>query len=204
MNFARYLRVKEWEKVLFLDEKYNRFGSDGRRHVRRRKGKQLNPKCVQKTVKGGGESVMVLAAFLLNRPGPIIRIIEMINGHSYLKHLQDHLVPHAKRKIGRNYHLLFDNAPCHISKVVRKYIQKHKIKIISFPAQPADINPIENLWCKLDKAIKHKKSSNQNELFQVFEDGWKNILQCRLEKLIESMSRRINAVITNKENLTKY
>ena len=56
----------------------------------------------------------------------------------------------------------------------------------------------------LDKAIKQKKPSNQNELFQVIEDGWKNVLQCKLEKLVESMPKRINAVITNKENLTKY
>ena len=53
-------------------------------------------------------SVMVFAGFLLNGPGPIIRITETTNDQSYLKHLQDHLVPHAKIKIDRSYHLLFD------------------------------------------------------------------------------------------------
>ena len=79
------------------------------------------------------------------------------------------------------------------------------IKIISFLTQSADINSIKNLWCELDKtnkdldkAIKQKKPSNQNELFQVIEDGWKNILQCKLEKLVELMPKRINAMITNK------
>ena len=115
-----------------------------------------------------------------------------------------HLAFHAKSKICRNYHLLFDNAPCRKSNVVKKYKQKHKIKIIPFPAQSADINPIENLWCELDQAIKQKKPSNQNELFQVIEDGWKNILQCKLEKLVESMPKRINAVVTNKGNPTKH
>ena len=130
---------------------------------------------------------MVLAAFLLNGPGPIITITETMNGQSYLKYLQDHLVPHAKSKIGKNYYLLFDNAPCQKSKVVKKYIQKHKIKIISFPAQSTDINSIKTLWCELDKAIKQKKPSNQNEFFQVVEDGWKNIIKCKVEKLVESM-----------------
>ena len=127
-----------------------------------------------------------------------------MNDQSYLKHLQDHLVPHAKSKNGKNYHLLFNNTPCHKSKVVKKYIQKYKIKIIPFPPQSADINPIENLWCELDKVIKQKKPSNQNELFQFIEDGWKSILQCKLKKLVESMPKRLNAVITNKGNLTKY
>ena len=62
---------------------------------------------------------MISAAFLLNGPGPIIRITEAMNGYSYLKHLQDHLMPHAKSKINRNYHLLFDNAPCHKLKVFK-------------------------------------------------------------------------------------
>ena len=83
-----------------------------------------------------------------------------MNSQSYLKHLQDHLVPLAKSKIGRNYHLLFDNAPCHKSKVVKRYIQNHKINTIIFPTQLADINPIENIWCEFDKAIKQKKPSN--------------------------------------------
>ena len=77
---------------------------------------------------------MVLADFSLNGAGTIIRITKTMNGQSYLKHLQDHLVPHAKSKIGRNYHLLFNNTPCHKSKVVKNYIQKHKIKIIPFPS----------------------------------------------------------------------
>ena len=80
MNFKKKYQhwgVKEWRRVLFLDEKkYNRFGSDGKRYVRRRKGEQLNPKCLQKSVKGGGGSVMVLAAFSLNGPDPIIMITE--------------------------------------------------------------------------------------------------------------------------------
>ena len=55
-------------------------------------------------------SVITLIAFTLNGPGPIIKIAETMNGQSYLNHLQDHLVPHVKSKIDKNYHLLFDNA----------------------------------------------------------------------------------------------
>ena len=100
--------------------------------------------------------------------------------------------------------MLWFGPPCHKSKVVKKYKKKHKIKIIPFPAQSADINSIKNLWCELDKAKKQKKPSNQNELFQIIEDGWKKILQCKLEKLVKSMPKRLNAVITNKGNSTKY
>ena len=57
---------------------------------------------------------------------------------------------------------------------------------------------------QIGQGQKAEKPIKQNELFQVIEDGWKNILQCKLEKLLESMPKRINAEITNKGNLTKY
>ena len=59
-------------------KKSNRFGSDRRRYVKR-KGEQLNPKCLQKTVKRGGSWI---AAFSLNGPGLIIKITETINGQN--------------------------------------------------------------------------------------------------------------------------
>ena len=46
---------KQWNMVHFIDEsKYNLFGSDGERFVRRRNGKCLSPQWVEKIVKLGG------------------------------------------------------------------------------------------------------------------------------------------------------
>ena len=107
--------------------KYSRFGCDGRMYVKRRKG-SMESKVSAKICQERRGSVMVLAAFLLNGPGPIIRITETMNGQSYLKHFQNHLVPHAKSKIGRNYHLLFDNAPCHKSKLLKSIYRSTRSK----------------------------------------------------------------------------
>ena len=46
--------------VHFSDEfKFNLFGSDGKKFVRRKNGERLSPQCVQKTVKFGEGNVMV-------------------------------------------------------------------------------------------------------------------------------------------------
>ena len=46
---------EQWNMVHFSDEsKFNLFGSDGKRFVRRKNGERLSPQCVKKTVKFGG------------------------------------------------------------------------------------------------------------------------------------------------------
>ena len=61
------------DKVHFSDEsKFNLVGSDGRQYVRRRSGDRLNPKCMKKSVKFGGGSVMVWGMFSSEGVGPII------------------------------------------------------------------------------------------------------------------------------------
>jgi len=49
---------QQWSRVIFTDEsKFNRFGSDGKIYVRRRKGEEFSKNCIKPTVKGG--SVLV-------------------------------------------------------------------------------------------------------------------------------------------------
>ena len=53
-----------WSRVFFSDEsKFNIFGSDGKNYVRRRVNERLLPKCIKKTVKFGGGSVMLFGMF---------------------------------------------------------------------------------------------------------------------------------------------
>ena len=47
---------EQWNMVYFSDEsKFNLFGSDGNRFVRRKNGERLSPQCVKKTVNFRGE-----------------------------------------------------------------------------------------------------------------------------------------------------
>ncbi len=51
---------ENWSKVHFSDEiKFNLFGSDGKHFVWLQPEERLNPKCIKKSVKGVGGSVMV-------------------------------------------------------------------------------------------------------------------------------------------------
>ena len=46
---------EQWNVVNFSDEsKFNLFGSDGQKFVKRKNGERLSPQCVKNTVKFGG------------------------------------------------------------------------------------------------------------------------------------------------------
>jgi hypothetical protein len=107
-----------------------------------------------------------------------------------------------------------DNAPCHKAKAILGFLHENQVPVMEWPAQSPDLNPIENLWVDF-KARFHKQFT---ELFSnpskspearyrysaVLEEVWHSQGQGLIDALIESMPRRVQAVLDANGRWTKY
>ena len=80
------------------------------------------------------------------------------------------------------------------------------IRTMPWPAQSPDLNPIEHLWYRLKRAIhRHPEPARGvHELWERAEEEWGQITVEACRELIESMPRRVEAVIEAKGGPTKY
>ena len=90
--------------------------------------------------------------------------------------------------------------------MAQKWFSENHIKVLEWPAQSPDLNPIEHLWCHLKKQLQEYPSPPKGvwELWERVEVEWPKIEAEGCQKLIESMPRRLNAVIKAKGGHTKY
>ena len=58
----------------------------------------------------------------------------------------DNLLPSVKAlKMGRGWFFQHDNDPKHTAKAPKEWLKKKHIKVLEWPSQSPDLNPIKNL-----------------------------------------------------------
>ena len=84
--------------------------------------------------------------------------------------------------------------------------QGHGFKVLTWPAQSPDLNPIEHLWSHLKRRLGEYERAPGGvlELWERVEQEWNKIPASVCQGLIESMPRRVEAVLKAKGGHTKY
>jgi hypothetical protein len=77
-------------------------------------------------------------------------------------------------------------------------------RILKKSPQLPDINPIEHLWDHLERKIRNHHISSKEDLKIALLEEWNNIPTSVTFNLVNSMPRRLEAVIKSKGNPTKY
>lgn len=199
--------TEQWMKVMWSDESpFTVFPSCGKVYVRRRPGEEFERECLKPTVKHGGGKVMIWGCVSGAGMGKLKRIEGKVDADVYYRILRHQMAPTMKRQGGRES-LIFmqDNAPVHKAKKSLDFLERNGYNVLDHPAQSPDLNPLENIWWAIEKALLDMPlPSNADDLFAKIKEVWDKYPTDELLKYISSMPSRIEAVIQAKGWHTKY
>src|SRR5215212_3334475 len=213
LDFAlrhKYWTIDDWKRVIWSDEtKINLLGSDGRQWIwKKSDGGRLKDQQIQGTVKFGGGSLMFWGCMTSKGIGYGCRIDGNMDAQLYVDILDDHLLQTIRYyKLDRDK-VIFqqDNDSKHTSHLAHKWFEENGIEVLDWPPQSPDLSPIEHIFEHLKRKLAEYEFAPSGilELWERVEVEWDKITADVCINLIESIPRRIAAVLKARGGYTKY
>ncbi|KAI4899494.1 hypothetical protein NFI96_000370 [Prochilodus magdalenae] len=197
---------EEWEKVMWSDEtKIELFGLNSTRHVWRKKNDEYNPKNTIPTVKHGDGNIILWGCFSAKGTGRLHRIVGRMDGAMYREILANNLLPSVRAlKMDRGWVFQHDNDPKHTARATKEWLRRNHLKVLEWPSQSPDLNPIENLWRELKVRVAQRQPRNLKALEEICMEEWAKIPAAVCANLVKNYRKRLISVIANKGFCTKY
>ena len=201
--------VDDWNRVIWSDEtKINRLGSDGRNWAWKKKGSRLTDQQVTGTVKFGGGHLMMWGCLTSKGVGLACRIDGAMDAPLYVSILEDELQQTMEYYGLEKGETIFqqDNDPKHKSRIATQWFEDNEMEILRWPSQSPDLNPIEHLWQHLKQQLTayEEEPKSMTELWERVQETWNRIPVSVCTNLIESMPKKVAAVLKARGGYTKY
>ena len=155
------------------------------------------------TVKHGDGNIMVWGCMSAAGVGELYFIEGNMNSNMYCEILQQSMIP-SLQKLGCRAVFQHDNDPKYISRATAALLKRLRVRVMDWPSMFPDLNPIEHLWRILKRKVEVCKVSNIRQPRDVVMEEWKSISVATCEALVNSMPRRVKAVLDNDGGHTKY
>ncbi len=147
----------------------------------RKNGIAKGPKHIASSVKHGGGVVMAWACKAVSGTGPLnftdglmYDDSSRINLEGYKTIFPNNIQENATRFIGKCFILHQDNDPKHPASSVKEFIRENKWKVLDYPSQSPDLNPIEHEFHQLKSRVKAETPPKRATIGIGCIKGWKN------------------------------
>ena len=191
--------LDQWRSIIFSDESsFSLLPTTTRLFVRRRPNESHSLSCISPSLKWRTPKLMVWGAISGAGVGPLHRCTGNINQHVYrsiLNEYEDYL---------SNGILAQDNAPCHKTNLIKMWMDEHGVQAIPWPSCSPDLNPIEQIWAYLKRSMQGKHFDSKDSLWQELNRLWVLLSPDFIRRYVDSMPRRVSAVIAAKGGNTRY
>ena len=92
-----------------------------------------------------------------------------------------------------------NNAPLHKARSIQKWFVEIGVEELDWPAQSHDLNPIGQIWDELECPLRARPNGTNALVAE-----WKQVSAAMVQYLVESLPRRVEAVIAAKGEPTPY
>ncbi len=201
--------IEDWKNVAWsVESRFLLQHSDGRFRIWRKVNESMDPSCLVSTVQAGGGGVMVRGMFSWHTLGPFVPIEHRLNVTAYLSIVADHVHPFKTTVYpSSDDYFQQDNAPCHKAQIISDWSLEHdnEFTLLKWPPQSPDLNPVEHLWDAVEREIHimDVQPTNLQQLRDAIMLIWTKISEECFQHLVESMPRRIKAVLKAKGGPTQ-
>lgn len=99
-----------------------------------------------------------------------------------------------------------DNAPPHSARSTKQWFADHNIPLLPWPASSPDLNLIEHVWALMKERISRHvlRPTIRAAMRAAVQDEWNAVSEHDLNGFLDSIPRRIQAVIVARGGPTAY
>lgn len=201
LQWAKKHQNFDWNRVIFTDESsFQLFRSNKKvwQFIGRRK--------VFRTVKHS-QKVHVWGCFSARGFGKLICFQRNLDARFMCSIYERGLLASSEMFFGEDnleWILQEDNDPKHRSKIAKKWKEEHGVVELPWPSMSPDQNPIENVWQVLKIKISKKKIRTVKGLKQALTTEWNRLSNQLAINLVNSMEKRVTALIMSGGDYTMY
>ena len=137
---------------------------------------------------------------------PVVFIQGSLNSEGYQEVLGNFLLPYFERWPHLEFIFMQDNAPVHVSRSTRDWLQSHQVPLMEWPPRSPDCNPLENAWGQLARKVYEngRQFESVTQLKEAIRVAWEGIQLTELTELVNTMPKRMVEVIKKGGVMTHY